>query len=68
MSYTIDASVFVAAARPVEADHAVSLKFLEQVEQQRLPTVCPTLLLVECAAAIARATDDEVLAEQLGHC
>lgn len=65
MSYTIDASVFVAAARPVEKEHTVSLEFLEQVDQQQLPTICPTLLLTECAAAIARATDDESLAEQL---
>lgn len=63
MNYTIDASVFVAAARPVEANHAVSLEFLEQVEQQSLPTTCPTLLLTECAAA--RATDDEALAEKM---
>ena len=45
MSYTIDASVFVAAARPVEKEHSVSLEFLEQVDQQKLPTICPTLLL-----------------------
>jgi predicted nucleic acid-binding protein len=64
MSYTIDASVFVAAARPAEAGHAASLELLEQVAHQGIPTTCPTLLLVECAAAIARATDDQALAEQ----
>lgn len=64
MSYTIDASVFVAAARPAEADHAASLEFLEQIVHQRRATACPTLLLAECAAAIARATDDEALAEE----
>jgi predicted nucleic acid-binding protein len=65
MSYTIDASVFVAASRPVEVNHAVSFEFLTQVDQQQVLTTCPTLLLAECAAAIARATDDEDLAQQL---
>lgn len=65
MSYTIDASVFVAASRPAEANHAVSIEFLEQIDQQEVPTTCPTLLLAECAAAIVRATDDEDLAQQL---
>jgi len=65
MSYTIDASVFVAAARPAETDHAASLQFLEQIQQGQLSTTCPTLLLAECAAAVARATEDEALAEQV---
>jgi predicted nucleic acid-binding protein len=66
MSYTIDASVFVAASRPAEVNHTVSFAFLEQIDQQEvLTTTCPTLLLAECAAAIARATDDEDLAQQL---
>lgn len=58
MSYTIDASVFVAASRPAEINHPNSFQFLEQIAQQKVPTSCPTLLLTECAAAIARATDD----------
>jgi predicted nucleic acid-binding protein len=65
VSYTIDASVFVAASRPAEINHTNSFEFLEQIANQKVLTSCPTLLLTECAAAIARATDDEDLAQQL---
>ena len=56
--YTIDASVHVSAVNPAEADSATSQAFLALVRQQRLPLFCPTLLLVEVAAAVARAFDD----------
>jgi predicted nucleic acid-binding protein len=56
--YTIDASVHVSALNPTEADSAVSQAFLAQVRRRQLPLVCPTLLPVEVAAAIARAFDD----------
>jgi predicted nucleic acid-binding protein len=49
VSYTIDASVFVAAARPAKANHAASLELLEQVVHQKRTVSCPTLLLAECA-------------------
>jgi predicted nucleic acid-binding protein len=65
MSFTIDASVFVAAARAGERYHAVSLRFLEYVEENARDVFCPALVLPECAAAIARPTDDEVLAAEL---
>ena len=32
-----------------------TITLLEQIDQQGVPTTCPTLLLAECAAAIARA-------------
>ncbi len=56
--YTIDASVHVSALNPAEADSATSRAFLALVRQQRLPLFCPTLLLVEVAAAVVRAFDD----------
>ena len=56
--YTIDASVHVSALNPTEAGSADSQEFLAQVQRQRVPLFCPTLLLVEVAAAIARVLDD----------
>ncbi len=56
--YTVDASVHISALNPAEAGSADSQAFLAQVQRQRVPTFCPTLLLVEVAAAIARALDD----------
>lgn len=56
--YTVDASVHVSALNSAEADSAASQAFLAQVQQRRIPLFCPTLLLVEVAAATARALDD----------
>jgi predicted nucleic acid-binding protein len=56
--YTIDASVHVSALNPAEVDSATSQAFLTLVRQHRIPLFCPTLLLVEVAAAVARAFDD----------
>jgi predicted nucleic acid-binding protein len=56
--YTIDASVHVSALNPSEAGSAESQAFLAQVQRQRNPLFCPTLLLVEVAAAVARALGD----------
>jgi len=56
--YTIDASVHVSALNPAEADSATSQAFLALVRQHRIPPSCPILLLVEVAAAVARAFDD----------
>lgn len=65
MNFTIDASVFVAASRPAESNHTISFEFLQRIDKQDILTSCPTLLLTECAAAIARATHNENLAQQL---
>ena len=56
--YTIDASVHISALNPAEADSATSQAFLALVRQHRVPLFSPTLLLVEVAAAVARAFDD----------
>jgi predicted nucleic acid-binding protein len=56
--YTIDASVHVSALNPTEADSAGSRTFLARVQQEHIPLFCPTLLLVEIAAAVARVLGD----------
>ncbi|MBN1813389.1 MAG: type II toxin-antitoxin system VapC family toxin [Anaerolineae bacterium] len=56
--YTIDASVHVSALNPTEADSTGSRVFLAWVWQQHIPLFCPTLLLVEIAAAVARTLGD----------
>lgn len=63
MNCTIDASIFVAAARSVEPNHIPSRNFLQKVQSSQV--YCPTLALAECAAAIARPTGDSSLAEEL---
>jgi len=64
MSYTIDASVFVSAAFSKEIHHQESLSFLSAVRKQGEDVFCPTLVLAECASAIARQTDSPVLTER----
>jgi predicted nucleic acid-binding protein len=56
--FTVDASVFVNAFNPHEPGQAASLAFLTAVQQQSDPVIVPTLLLVEVASAVARATGD----------
>ena len=56
--YTVDASVHVSALNPAEADSASSRAFLALVQREQIPLFCPTLLLVEVAAAVARALGD----------
>lgn len=56
--YTVDASVHISALNPAEAGSVHSRTFLAQVQRRRLPLFCPTLLLVEVAAAVALALDD----------
>jgi len=63
VKYVIDASVFVASARSDEPHYLISRKFLR--EAQTLDIYCPTLVLAECAAAIARQTNNPSLAEEL---
>ena len=56
--YTIDASVHLSALNPAETHSAASRAFLEFAQQQEVPLFCPTLLLVEVAAAVARVFGD----------
>jgi predicted nucleic acid-binding protein len=65
MNLTVDASVFVAASRADEVHYLASRQLLQQARAQRCSLFCPTLVLPECAAAIARPTGDADLAEEL---
>lgn len=65
MNLTVDASVFVAAARVEEIHYSTSRQFLLQARAHDATLFCPALVLPECAAAIARPTGDSALAEEL---
>lgn len=56
--YTIDASVHISAVNPNEADSSTSQAFLSHVNEHDLSLFCPTLLLAEVAATVARSWDD----------
>ncbi len=63
MSLVLDASVWVSASIPDDANHVVTREWLETV----LPTemlVTPTLGLVETSGAIARRTGSALLARR----
>jgi len=62
---TVDASVFVAAARPAEAQSKESVAFLRQARAEAAALVCPTLVLPECAGAVARPTRDAATATEV---
>ena len=60
--FAVDASVFLNAFNPYEADHAHSQRLLVILQAQAVPIIVPTLLLPEVAAAIGRGRDDTALA------
>jgi predicted nucleic acid-binding protein len=62
--YTIDASVWVAAPLPTDLHHQSSRDVLVRLMAQNAPIICPTLILPEVAAAVARNTDNDELAIQ----
>jgi len=62
--YTIDASVWVAALLPTDLHHQSSRDVLVRLMAQNAPIICPTLILPEVAAAVARNTDNDELAIQ----
>jgi predicted nucleic acid-binding protein len=53
----------VSAARPSEALYPLSYRFLQKAKGAEI--FCPTLILSECAAAIARPTGDSILSRRL---
>ena len=66
MNYVIDASVFVSAAQASDVHYAESVLLFGQLEKTPNANVfCPTLLLAEYSASIARRTSDASLAESL---
>lgn len=54
--FTIDASVYINALNLAEAGSADSQAFLDHVYRRGVAVVEPVLLLVEVAAAVARAS------------
>ena len=56
--YTLDASVHISALNPFEVGSVDSQALLAQLQRRRLPLFCPILLMVEVAAAVARALND----------
>lgn len=65
MNCVVDASVFVASARSSEVNYADSIRFLQQLGASDANVFCPTLIVVECSAAIARPTGDASFAERV---
>ncbi|HQZ54784.1 MAG TPA: PIN domain-containing protein [Thermoflexales bacterium] len=61
---TIDSSVFVSSARPMEPGHEHSSRFLAWVKQARPRIYLPTLVLVEIAAALSRTGSEASLAQR----
>lgn len=59
---TLDASIFVNAFSPTETGSDTSMKLLDQLRQNGIPVIVPTLLLPEIAAAIARKQGNAELA------
>ena len=58
---TIDASVFVAAARSVEKFHFASLTMISRLVSDAIALYSPCFALTEIAAALARTTGDSTL-------
>lgn len=61
-AFVVDASVFVADARPPEPYHTDANRLLEMLAVQRCKLHLPAIVLPEIAAALARGTDDPELA------
>ncbi len=61
--FVVDASVFLNAFNPSETGHADSYRFLDRLQAGAIPTISPTLLLPEVAAAIGRGRQDTELAQ-----
>jgi predicted nucleic acid-binding protein len=67
MNLTVDASVLVAASRADKVHYRASRQFLQQIQAQRCDLYCPTLVLPECSAAIARPTADASMLAEYSH-
>jgi predicted nucleic acid-binding protein len=61
-AFVVDASVFVADARPPEPHHVDANRLLETLAVQRCVLHLPAIALAEMAAALARGTKDANLA------
>jgi predicted nucleic acid-binding protein len=61
---TIDANVLVAASISTESHHPDSVALLTRLRQRGVEVICPSLVIAETVAAIARPTGDVALALQ----
>lgn len=62
---TVEANVFISAASASEAGAAVSRAFIRRISLLSVPLYCPTILLPEVSAGIARPTNNSILAKQV---
>jgi predicted nucleic acid-binding protein len=63
-TYTVDASVFLSAFNPQEAEHEHSRQLLAILQEQSAPIIVPTLVLPEVSAVIRRGRGSAALARQ----
>lgn len=56
---TVDASVWINARSPREKGYNQSKKALMIIEEMNIPVFSPSILIVELAASVSRATGDE---------
>jgi predicted nucleic acid-binding protein len=63
--FVIDASVYVSRFRGQEAQHAQSVALLEAIAAQKVPVLCPEILVPEVSAALARGLDDSDFARRV---
>jgi predicted nucleic acid-binding protein len=63
--YVIDASVQVSDFNAEDVHHEATRRLLQMIEAHAIPVVCPEILLPEVASAVARATDNSDLGQQL---
>lgn len=61
----LDASVFVAAADPVDAFHGESRRLLEQLVRLGVPVTIPAFALTEIACALSRRLREPTAAREL---
>jgi predicted nucleic acid-binding protein len=64
VNYTIDANVFISDAVPADVHHSDSRAFLTALGGRDEQIYCPSLVMVETAAAIARLTGNAALARR----
>lgn len=65
--FSVDASVFIAACRRHEAEHAASCEFLRLARQEGSVLIEPAILPVEIAAALARGREGAARAVEYAH-
>ncbi len=60
--YTLDASIFVRDATPLDADHAVCHSLIAYLHTAGIPIIVPAIILPEVAGALSRVYRDPLRA------